>query len=580
MKHTTNAGIFAIATVLLGQAPARAAITVDLSYVDRQSAAYARFKQYVDGALAKPADLPYGFSAMDAGTMARLTGEARYCRLGVEIVQKQVDAATAAIAAGKAPVVASDSYLEIGYMIGDLAMTYDSCASLMKQEQRAAWSTYAEQAVSNVWNPYGATWGGHLLPWTGWSTTDPGNNYYYSFVEATMLWSLASDNEKWMALLTSDKLPALQAYMANLPGGGSLEGTGYGTSHMRLFQLYSWWRDSTKQDLGAANPHLTDSIAYWIHATVPTLDAFAPYGDQSRSSQPLLYDYHRRLMLEARRLTTSEKARKAASWWLNSISIREMTSSFNFRFDLLPAGEKGTPPDELTYRATGVGELFSRTGWEPHATWFSLIAGPYDQSHAHQEQGGFMLYRDRWLAVTENIWSHSGIQQSSEMNNVVRFSRNGKTIAQRQPNGATMTITKTGPAGEIHASATLGKVFGSSAVRNWQRDVDFVAGDLTVHDRYEVGSDVDAVFQVNVPAKPVIRANHVSAGDLQIDVLSPTDATIRIVDWKFQDPDFNSGYRVDVQGRGNEFVVRLGVKRTSQSPALTDSSENPGMPKQ
>jgi hypothetical protein len=49
----------------------------------------------------------------------------------------------------------------------------------------------------------------------------------------------------------------------------------------------------------------------------------------------------------------------------------------------------------------------------------------------------------------------------------------------------------------------------------------------------------------------------VTAGDLRIDVVSPADATIRIVDWKFQDADFNSGYRVDVQGRGNEFVVRL-----------------------
>ncbi|MEO7433122.1 MAG: hypothetical protein ABIR62_14070 [Dokdonella sp.] len=548
---------FAVAMALPCSNPADAAITLDLSSVDHHSRAYERFKHYVDGALTHRNDLPYGFSAMDAAYMARLDGVATYCGLAVDLVQTQVDAATSAIAAGKAPEVASDSYLNIGSMIGDLAITYDTCASAMTPQQRTTWSAYAERAVSNVWNHYGATWGGHLFPWTGWSTTDPGNNYYYSFVEATMLWAFASDNGKWMTLLTSDKLPALQAYMATLPGGGSREGTGYGTSHMRLFQIYSWWRDSTKQDLGAANPHLTDSIAYWIHATVPTLDAFAPYGDQSRSSQPLLYDYHRRLMLEARQLTTSEQARKAASWWLNAISIQEMTSSFNFRFDLLPAGIKGTPPDELTYRATGVGELFSRTGWDPHATWFSLIAGPYDQSHAHQEQGGFMLYRDRWLAVTENIWSHSGIQQSSEMNNVVRFSRNGKTLPQRQPNGATMTVTKAAPSGEVHASADLGKVFGSSAVRFWQRDVDFVAGTLTVHDRYAVASDVDAVFQINVPVKPVIRANHVSAGDLQIDVLSPTDATIRIVDWKFQDNDFTSGYRVDVQGRGTEFVVRM-----------------------
>jgi hypothetical protein len=557
MSRALDTARLTVALALSGAAPAWAAIALDLSYVDRHSQAYARFKHYVDGAVARPADLPYGFSAMDTIYMARLTGDAPYCALAVDIVQKQVDAATAAIAAAKAPAVASDSYLDVGSMIGDLAITYDTCAAQMKPEQRKAWSVYAEQAVSNVWSPYTATWGGHLFPWTGWSTGDPGNNYYYSFIEATMLWALASDSEKWKTLLESDKLRALQAYMARLPGGGSREGTGYGTSHMRLFLLYSWWRDATKQDIGAANPHLTDSIAYWIHATVPTLDAFAPFGDQSRSSQPLLYDYHRRLMLEARQLTGSEKAKQQASWWLNSISVKEMTSTFNERFDLLPAGDKGAPPAELTYEAKGVGQLFSRTGWDSKATWFSLIAGPFDQSHAHQEQGGFMLYRNRWLAVTENIWSHSGIQQGSETNNVVRFSRNGKTLPQRQPTAATLSLTKTGPAGEVHASAELGKVYGSSAVRAWQRDVDFVDGNLTVHDHYDVASDVDAVFQVNVPAKPVISANHVTAGDLQIDVLSPTDATIRIVDWKFQDPDYNAGFRIDVQGQGNEFLVRM-----------------------
>ena len=39
-------------------------------------------------------------------------------------------------------------------------------------------------------------------------------------------------------------------------------------------------------DLGNANSHVTDSIYYWIHATVPTRDRFAPIGDQARNSMP------------------------------------------------------------------------------------------------------------------------------------------------------------------------------------------------------------------------------------------------------------------------------------------------------
>src|SRR3546814_11710363 len=103
-----------------------------------------------------------------------------------------------------------------------------------------------------------------------------------------MYWALASGNSTWMNLLRNDKLPALQAYFAKLPGGGSLEGTGYGTSHMRLFSLYQTCRDATGVDLGNAKSHPTDSIPYWIPATVPTHDSFAPLGHQPRLSLPPL----------------------------------------------------------------------------------------------------------------------------------------------------------------------------------------------------------------------------------------------------------------------------------------------------
>ena len=516
-RHTAQPMLLALLSVALGwlSTPAHAAIHLDLSYVDQHSAAYARFRDYVDGALARPDDLPYLFSPTDAVYMALLTRNDAYCTFAVELVQKQVAAAHAAIAAGKAPAVASDSYLDVGPMIGDLALTYDACAAQMKDPaQREAWSAYAEQAVSNVWSHLTATWGGHFFPWTGWSTKDPGDNYYYSFINATLLWALASDSEKWMDLLRSDKMPALQAYMANLPGGGSLEGTGYGASHMRLFALYRIWRDATKEDLANANAHLTQSISYWVNATVPTLDAFAPFGDQSRSSQPVLYDYHRRLMLEARQLTSSGEAKQLASWWL------------------------------------------------------AMIAGAYNQSHAHQEQGGFTLYRRGWLAVTENIWSHSGIQQGSELNNVVRFVRKGKTIPQRAPSTSALTIVKTGPGGEVHAHADLGPAYGSagSGVRAWQRDFDFAANGLSVHDRFDVADGVDAVFQINVPVQPVVSGNHVSAGDLQIDVQTPADAVIRVVDWRSVDADYLSGYRIDIQARGNEFIVRMNAAGKKAEP--------------
>jgi hypothetical protein len=69
---------------------------------------------------------------------------------------------------------------------------------------------------------------------SGWSINDPGDNYHYSFLRATMYWAVASQNQQWLDFVRLQKAPALTAYFAKLPGGGSLEGTGYGTSERHL----------------------------------------------------------------------------------------------------------------------------------------------------------------------------------------------------------------------------------------------------------------------------------------------------------------------------------------------------------
>ena len=484
------------ATLALAAAPCGAAITIDLSYVDQQSQQYQRFRDWVDQAVDGNPD--YGFSATDAAYMYRLTGQPQYATLAVQMVDDQVTAAEQAIANGDAPEVAGDSYLYVGDMIGDLAMTYDWCSAFVSANQRARWSAYAEQAVTNVWNPDQAEWGGQPFPWSGWSISDPANNYYYSFLEATMLWALAEDSTPWMDFLNAVKIPLLTSYFAGIDGG-SQEGTGYGLSHKRLFYLYRVWRDSTGTDLANVNPHLTDTIEWWIHATVPTLDRTAAIGDQARVSEPVMYDYHRALLLEAHDLTDGATERNNASWWLHSISVPEMQSGFNFREDLLPAGPGGSPPADLVRYFDATGHLFARTGWDTGATWLEFDAGPYVQSHAHQDQGSFTLYRNTWLTVTENIWSHSGIQQGTDVHNVLRFEHNGSVVPQEYGSVSTMTVTP-GSGGAVHAVADLAPAYaGDGAVSSWTRTIDFAGSTLTVHDVYATAADTQATFQINVP---------------------------------------------------------------------------------
>lgn len=542
----------------IAAAPATAAVVTDLSYVDTGSTRFTRFKGFVDQALnGSPG---YDFKAIDAVYAWRLTNNTAYCNLAVSKVEAQVAAAEAEIAAGRRAPVAADSYLEVGPMIRDVAITYDWCAAFTTAAQRTRWAAYAEQAVWNVWNWQQARWGNVSFPWSGWSVNDPGNNYHFSFLEATLYWALASNSASWRNFLETQKFPALQQYYANLPGGGSGEGTGYGLAQGRLFEIYRVWRDSTGTDLSSPNAHLDDTIDYWIHATVPTLDRVAPIGDQSRVSYPEIWDYHRNVQLQARSMGHDAARRARAQWWLASISIPQMTSGFNFRNDLLSPGSGGAQPTALVHHATGPGHLFARSDWTPGAMWLSFVAGRYNQSHAHKDQGAFTLFQGDFLAVTENVFSRSGIQQGSDVHNVVRFVSNGQTVLQREGTTSTMTVTPNAN-GSLYVDANLTPSFaGNAAVTQWRRELTFGNRQLRVRDTFTKGAGVEAIFQLNTPVQPVINGRTARAGNLSITVVSPADATLSALDWRTVDSnEFTRGWRLDVRGSGNEFVVDLGT---------------------
>jgi hypothetical protein len=118
------------------------------------------------------------------------------------------------------------------------------------------------------------------------------------------------------------------------------------------------------------------------------------------------------------------------TWWLQNNSIHGVNYVFNIQGDLLPYPDAPEAPTELIYHSPGAGALFARTSWDTDASWMAFVAGKYDQSHAHQEQGNFTFFKNDWLSVTSNIWSHSGIHQEVTVNNVVRFER---TDGSRDP---------------------------------------------------------------------------------------------------------------------------------------------------
>lgn len=547
-------------------------IVIDMSYVNQLSAQYTRFKNMVDGVV-NGGGRPYGFAGADAAYMYRITGQSQYCTLAITIAEEQVTAAEAAINGGGRPAVSGDSYLEVGPMIQDVALAYDWCANQMNSVQRTRWANYANQAIHNVWNYNTATWGGRSYPWSGWSVNNPGNNYYYSFTNATMLWALASRNQYYVDFLRNNKFAALRTYFAQLAGGGSREGTGYGTAHMNLFSVYKIWRDSTGEDLANASTHVTDTIRYWAHAIVPTRDRFAPIGDQARDSSAMLFDYHRRLVLEARALSTNEADRALGSFVLNNMSIQIPSQRFGYRHDLYPAGtSSGLPNEGLIHHGVGTGHIFARTSWNTDATWMSFVAGPYTESHAHQDQGSFSIYKNSWVAVTPNIASHSGINQGTDIHNLVRFVRGGTTIRQVSHDNITAANTSTfsflsrnNATGEFTAEANLTPAYnGNTAIQSWRRNIGFVNKAATgqrvinITDNFQVTSDTQAIFQVHTVAAPSVSGNIVSAGNMRMTVIAPSSPSISVVNMSGTG-DFSGGYRVEVRGPAGTGQIQVEI---------------------
>jgi hypothetical protein len=505
---------------------------------------FARFQEAADDALA--GNPPYAYNATHSVMMYRLTGQLPYLTDAIARVDEFVTAAEADIAAGNAPAVAGDSYLEVGWYLEQLALTYDYGFAQLSPEQQQRWAAFADQTLFNVWHPSEAVWGGASHPWTGWSICDPGNNYHYSFLRGTMLWALATQNTTWLDFLQTQKFGPLMDYFADLPGGGSREGTGYGTAQKNLFENYIYWKASTGEDLASITPHTRETIDYWIHATVPTLDRFAPIGDQSRSSIPELYDYHENLVHSAVVLSSGTPQAGRGTWWLQHNSVNGVAHSFNLAGDLLPYPDAPVVPTDLVYNASGAGVLFARSSWETDAAWLSFMAGKYDQSHAHHDQGSFTFFKGDWLAVTNNIWSHSGINLNVDVHNVIRFERpDGTTIEQNPSSTVQSSLTFTSGPGTMTATADLANAYSSNrtSILSWTRTLELTGTVLRVTDTCGVAAGVRPIFQLQVPAAPVLQEDgSILAGALRIVPQQPVNVAVVTLGA----PEFTGGYRIEL----------------------------------
>ena len=522
-----------------------------------------RFKSMVDRWVS--GQEVYAFPAWNAALVGQLTGDPKYCVAAVAAVDTGVVTAEQAIAEGNAPEVARDNYLAIGDTVGDLALVYDWCYGAIESDRRDAWLAYANQAVSNVWHPDQAQWGGKPMTWSGWAIDNPSDNYYYSFLRATMLLGLAAHDEvdgaaDWLTQFHDTKLvnELVPMFDADLVGGGSREGTGYGISMRRLFELYDLWHASTGEDLATKTPHTRASTLAFIHATLPTLDRVAPTGDQARDSTAAFFDYHRNYLQELVALFPSDPLASRAQALLAKSSVPMMEEPFMYAYDFL-YDNSDVPATSLeglgtAYYAPGIGQIYARSSWDPHATWINLIAGAYTESHAHQDQGALMIYKDGWLAYDPVVDSTSGLRQEVEAHNTLRIVEGTSTLAQKVGKTSQLLALHRGN-GWLYAAADLTPTYAGH-VGKLQREIVYLEPDcVVVYDRVTTGASQQQVWQLAMPGEPRIVGSETqmtaSGHTLTIQRASPLSATGSVYSYA-TDSDFTGGFRLDETHAGGD----------------------------
>ncbi|HWJ82524.1 MAG TPA: hypothetical protein VNS55_09830 [Nocardioides sp.] len=546
-----------------------------------------RFRQMVDGALGPDGEDVYDYQAWFSALLGALTGKDRYCSDAVRRVRHQVAAEERRIAAGKVPRIAGDSYLEVGPRVAEIALTIDWCHAAVSASRRKDWTAFANQAVWNVWHHARARWGDTKAPWTGWSVDNPSNNYYYSFLEATELLGLATFGEnakadQWLDRFRNQKIQdqLVPTFDAQLQGGGSREGTGYGNAMRTLWWLYDVWEASTGERIADLTTHTRLSMAYLVHETVPTLDRIAPIGDHPRDSTASLFDYHREYGLALAQLYPDDELTGPLRTWLASISVPQMTQPFEYVWDFLYGGGPTTtaPLADLrtTYFAPGTGHLFARSGWDTHATWLELAMGAHTESHAHQDQLSFLLYDDDWLAYDPNIDSSSGLRQEASAHNLVEVTEGG-TELQQYDGSATVEAfadNDTFTYAAADATALYADPYGGHPVDLAQREVVWLKpGVLVVYDRVSAEAGTAYHWLLHAPSQPTVNGPTATfdGGRLVDRSIAPSGAVASVKDLTQVDPDYRGGYRLAWTVPGGDQVGFLHV--LSVDGAVTSATD-------
>jgi hypothetical protein len=245
-------------------------------------------------------------------------------------------------------------------------------------------------------------------------------------------------------------------YRTNLANGGSQEGTGYGIAHRDWFEMCHEWESSTGEALHELTTHAENS-GYWLaHSMFPGGGFIVNVGDHSRDRTGKRYDYHLMYADAGGKLYPTNPGYRAAKFIINTLGgLTQVADRHNRWSDLLMKNTAFTAqnPERVlntAYYNPSTGYIATRTSWASTATLVTMMAGPYTEEHAHQDQGSFMIIKGNNALIDDanmrSMRPNTGVVQHVAAHSGFMFydsasieAEDSKWILQLGPNGGTAT---------------------------------------------------------------------------------------------------------------------------------------------
>ncbi|HEX6792029.1 MAG TPA: hypothetical protein VF247_12020 [Candidatus Krumholzibacteria bacterium] len=388
-------------------------------------------------------------------------------------------------------------FLYVRDYMRSVALVYDWLYDRLTAQQKHDYISYMNLMLVLTWNEDSLAH--NIYDTDDWMTSNPMNNFYYTYILATTYVALATEGENHGTFdyngqtydayylmegrdASSDRYTDLYEFlMAKInqqmwpsldtrgKGGGWFEGENYGRASKRhLLESLLLLKQTAGLDLlnDPAHPFPKQAFYYELYSIQPGDGVCYPGGDQPSVAQAPVRGYSRHFMLLVAEGMKGTVESEYAQYWcdhvlldMNDISIMKPWDFVLYHSEYPEQDHKAALPNN--YLAEAAGWAHSRSGWADDAVSVVMVSADRIEGHQHRDQNAFVIYRNAGTGGRDG-WLMTDVMPFSDENPDWTWAHNTLIVndtEQRWGNGTGKILKYDAQAGYVYAVGDAGDAY-------------------------------------------------------------------------------------------------------------------------